>query len=247
MNGARTAIATSEVHYPTRGGEPMAETGIHVLVMTAMIQVLRHLFRHRPDVYVIGNIFLFYKEGHSEARRSPDVMVVKGVDPGPERTSFKTWEERAVPSFILEITSRETADEDQGPKRALYQELGVREYFLFDPLGEYLPQPLVGYRLIGEEYEPLPPAADGGLLSAELGVRVVPEGASLGLISFRTGERVPTPPEAYRLLEEVRRRFTDMEQRAVRAEQRAEELTRELARLRAPVASGEGGAGPAKP
>jgi hypothetical protein len=41
-----------------------------------------------------------------------------------------------------------------------YQQLGVREYFLFDPLHEYLPQPLIGYRLIGNEYEPLIPADD---------------------------------------------------------------------------------------
>jgi len=30
--------------------------------------------------------------------------------------------------------------------------LGVREYFIFDPLGDYLSPPLRGYRLVGDEY-----------------------------------------------------------------------------------------------
>src|SRR6185437_15705589 len=103
----------------------------------------------------------------------------------------------AVPCVVIEITSRQTAEEDQGPKRELYERLGVREYFLFDPLHEYLEQPLMGYRLIGDLYEPLPPAQDGGLLSAELGLRLVPENTNLALFRFRTGERLPFLPEAF--------------------------------------------------
>jgi len=141
MSGANPSIIVSgtraEIHYPDGDGKPMAETGIHVLIMVALIGTLREYLRHRREVYVIGNIFLYYEEGHPESRRSPDVMVVKGVDGTYQRRSFKTWEERAVPSFILEITSDETAEEDLGPKRELYERLGVREYFLFDPLHDF--------------------------------------------------------------------------------------------------------------
>ena len=245
--------------YPVRDGKPMAETGIHVEVMVTLIATLRSHFQHRADVYVIGNIFLYYREGHPEERRSPDVMVIKGVDGSYERDSFKTWEERAVPCAVIEITSKQTAEEDQGSKRELYERLGVREYFLFDPLGDYLPQALVGYRLIGEEYEPLPPAQDGGMLSAELGMRLVPEGSRLALFEFRTGKRVPTPPEAYRMVrtlqqqlsqveeqarqaqEQVRQaddRARQAEQRASQAEERAVQLEAELARLRAQLPPG---------
>ena len=48
--------------------------------------------------------------------------------------------------MVFEITSRGTRLEDLGTKRALYAMLGVREYFLYDPLGEYLQPPLQGYR-----------------------------------------------------------------------------------------------------
>jgi Uma2 family endonuclease len=249
MNGSPSPLAPGKpgaaVVYPDGDGKPMAETGIHVLAMLTLIATLRHYFRHRPDVYVIGNIFLYYEEGHPESRRSPDVMVVKGVEPGEERRSFKTWEERAVPSVIIEITSEETADEDQGPKRQLYERLGVREYFLFDPLHDYLERPLMGYQLIGEEYEPLPPAADGGLLSAELGLRLVPEGNSLALFRFRTGERIPAPPEAYRMMEEAEQRASQAARQLEQERRRAEQMAEELARLRALLPPAEGGAGPA--
>jgi Uma2 family endonuclease len=238
---ASTSVATppEDVYYPGGPCTPM-ETPIHVLLIVAMIGTLRHHFRQRSDIYVIGNIFLYYEEGHPECRRSPDVMIVKGVDAAKYRRSFKTWEERAVPSVVVEFTSRETAEEDQGPKRELYERLGVREYFLFDPLHEYLEQPLMGYRLINGKYEALPAAEDGGLLSSELGLRLVPEGTDLTLIQFRNGERLPFLPELSQTLEETRektrqaeQRAGQAEQRAGQAEQRAVQLEEELARLRA--------------
>src|SRR5262245_42969532 len=166
LSAARPAPPAGVV-YPSSDGKPLAETEVHILLILWLIGTLRHHFRHRTDVYVIGNIFLYYEEGNPAARRSPDLMVVKGVDARTHRRSFKTWEEKAVPCATFEITSQETADEDLEAKRELYQRLGVREYFLFDPLREYLPEPLMGFRLIGEKYERLPPAEDGGLLSAD--------------------------------------------------------------------------------
>lgn len=242
-NGRESA---ANVIYPDSDGKPMAETEVHVLVMASQITMLREYYRHCPDVYVIGNIFLYYEEGHPESRGSPDVMVIKGVDGTHHRRSFKTWVERAAPCFILEITSDETAEEDMGPKRELYERLGVREYFLFDPLHDYLERPLMAYRLIGDEYEPLPPADDGGVLSAELGLRLVPEGENLALIHFRTGERLPTMPELSQRLQETRDKARQAEDRASQAEQRAAQLDEEIARLRAllPPGAEAGGSTP---
>ena len=217
--GAVPPGQTKEIIYPTSDGQPMAETGIHVKLMLDLIATLRAYYRERPDVYVIGNIFLFYRKNHPEDRRTPDVMVIKGVDK-TERRSFKTWEEKAMPCVVIELTSDQTAKEDQVDKKQLYQELGVHEYFLFDPLHDYLPQQLVAYRLIGGEYEPLIPAADGGVLSAELGLRLVPDGEQLALIRFQNGERLPVPAEAYQLLEEYRKELREAEQQARQAEQR---------------------------
>jgi Uma2 family endonuclease len=229
----------ADVVYPDSDGQPMAETGVHVLAILYLIGTLKQLFRTRDDVYVTGDMFLYYEEGKPKSRKAPDVMVVKGVPSQPERRSFKVWVEKAVPCFILEATSKETANEDRGSKRLLYQRLGVREYFLFDPLREYLERQLMGYRLTEGEYEPLAPDNEGGLVSEELGVRLVPEEAQLGVFRFDTSERVPTPPQAYQLLEET-------ERRAKKAERRAKKLERELERLRAMLPPSSGDKSPRK-
>lgn len=237
-----TPVAPDTVHYPDSDGEPMAETEAHLLAMLMLVAVLRQYFRGRPDVFVIGNMFWYFEQGNPQARKAPDVMVVKGVDAKPDlRRSFKSWEEnQTVPCFILELTSESTAEEDQVVKRELYERLGVREYFLFDPLSEYLPKQLIGYRLIGGRYEELQAGVNGAVLSAELGVTIRPEGAQLVLTNFATRQRLVDLPETSALLEEVRRDFDLARQeiecerrRAEEAERRARDAELRLAALQA--------------
>src|SRR6266849_867765 len=148
-----TSVQDLEDLYPSSDGKPMAETQVHVRLLTQLLGMLEYHFRRREDVLVAGNIFLYYEEGKPKKRRSPDVMVVKGVKGKHLRRSFMTWIERAVPSCIIELTSRKTAKEDMTIKKPLYRKLGVREYILFDPLGEYLPNPLMGYCLVKSRYQ----------------------------------------------------------------------------------------------
>jgi Uma2 family endonuclease len=199
------ATLEDDAVYPDSDGEPMAETGVHVLAMIALIGALRMYFTQRRDMYIIGNIFLYYEKGRPQSCKSPDVMVVKGVSSTPQRRSFKTWVEGTAPAVIFEITSKGTADEDVENKRELYERLGVNEYFLFDPLHEYLDQQVMGFRLADGKYEPLAPMDDGGVLSVELGMRLVPEGELLALFEARTGKRVPAPDDLGPLLEEAER------------------------------------------
>ena len=51
--------------------------------------------------------------------------------------------------FVLEITSKWTRREDEGKKK-LYEDLGVREYWQFDPTGHYL-EPILKGRELGPE------------------------------------------------------------------------------------------------
>lgn len=116
--------------------------------------------------------------------------------------------------MVIELTSQGTADEDQGPKKELYRRLGVKEYFLFDPFAEYLPRPLVGYSLILGKYELLPPAADGGVLCSELGLRLVPNGTNLDLIDFATGRRVDSVLELPEVVSGLRGELLDLGRRS---------------------------------
>ena len=101
--------------------------------------------------------------------------MVKGV-PNHRRRTYRLWEERKGPDFVLEVTSRSTWREDQVSKRELYGRLGVREYWQYDPTGDCLEPALQGAELRGGRYEALPAQEqEGGLLairSAVLGLEL---------------------------------------------------------------------------
>lgn len=239
MRSVAPSRTIDRINYPDSDGEPMAETEAHILLMLSLIGTLRGHFKKRGNVYVIGNMFLYYEKGNPQARKAPDVMVVKGVDARTPRRSFKTWQEKAVPCVIFELTSEETAGVDLGEKRRVYEELGVREYFLFDPLSDYLPQQLMGFRLAGGKYQAIKPDENHSLVSKELGMRLVPNGRQLDLILLKTGEKVLAPEESLALWENVRQDLEAARDEAVRirmeldkAENRIHKLEEENRRLR---------------
>ena len=146
MDIMATTTTEKPIHYPESDGKPMAETDVHIDALIYLRETLKAYFTADPRVYVAGNMLLYYEEGNPAACVAPDVFVVRGVTKR-ERRTYKIWEEEQPPTVVFEITSRGTRLEDLGTKRALYAELGVQEYFLYDPLGEYLRPPLQGYRL----------------------------------------------------------------------------------------------------
>ena len=213
-----------QIEYPESDGKPMAETPAHRKAMTDTIEMLTDFFRDAPNVYVSGNMMMYYEEGDPTASVSPDVCVVKGVPKG-ERRTYKLWVEKRPPNVVFEFTSRSTRLEDSGNKKALYAMLGVREYFVCDPLGEYLEPPLQGFVLERGEYRRLPAESDGSVISEELGLRLKMEGSQLRLVVIATGEQLLTPAEA-----QEKARAEAKARQAAEAE--IERLKAELARLR---------------
>ena len=151
------------IDYPSSDGKPMAESDFQRKPLTYAVDCLGHYFRNRPDVYVSGNLLIYYEEG-TRARVAPDVFVVFGAR-NEERSSYLLWKEPKAPDFVLEITSPATWRDDQDRKRELYRRLGVAEYWQYDPTRNYLRPPLQGLELVGGEYEELPRwrLADGTL------------------------------------------------------------------------------------
>lgn len=213
-----------QLEYPESDGKPMGETDVHRREIAQIIEMLTIYFQPVADVYVSGNLMFYYEQGNPSAVVSPDVFVVKGVPKGLRRT-YKLWEERQAPCAVFEISSRATRLEDKGNKRALYAMLGVREYFLFDPLAEYLKPPLQGFRLVGEEYVPIDQADDDALISQELGLRLSSAGSELRLINIASDQPLLRPAE----LEAARQAEAAARQRA---EQEIEQLHAEIARLK---------------
>ncbi|MGI8550312.1 MAG: Uma2 family endonuclease [Dehalococcoidia bacterium] len=192
MRTTRTTLRDSE--YPESDGQPMAESDSHRNELLRLLQILAAFFARWRLVYVSGNNFIYYEPDNIHASVSPDVYVVKGVPKGERRVYF-LWREGVAPQVVIELTSRSTRTNDQGEKRRLYERLGVHEYYLYDPLGEWLHPGLLGYRLGANGYEAMTSAVAGGLLSDELGMRLVLERGRLQFYDLSTGERLLSPEE----------------------------------------------------
>ena len=216
-----------EIEYPESDGKPMAESDVHREVMMHVIEGLEDHFLADPEVYVTGNLLLYYERGNRSASVAPDIFVVRGVSK-EKRKTYRLWHERKAPCFVLEVTSETTRDEDLDTKRGRYVRLGVEEYFLFDPLGEYLQPRFRGLRLVKGEYQPIRPESDGSLVSRTIGVVFTPQGASLRMVDTKTGRQLLSYAE-------WKARSQAAEARAAQAEERAaeESAAREAAEARA--------------
>ena len=156
---------------------------------------LKAFFLSQTLVYVGSNMMLYYVPGNKRRHVAPDIFIVKGV-PNQVRPFYLLWEERKGPDFIIEITSSSTRKEDEGKKFQLYQDtLRVKEYYLFDPDGDYLDPPLKGYRLRRGEYQPIRPV-HGRLPSQVTGLHLERHGRELRLYDPGAQRWLPTPAEA---------------------------------------------------
>ena len=155
--------------YPDTDGEPMAASDFHLEILIWLLQTLKAYFAPRPDVYVSGDILTYYTEGNPRAVIAPDVLVSFGIGQKPRHT-YKVWEEGKVPDFVMEFSSKTTYQNDLTDKMHLYATLGIPNYLLYDAEALYLPSPLIGFRLVDNDYVPIQPDVDGGIHSDVLGL-----------------------------------------------------------------------------
>jgi Uma2 family endonuclease len=247
-----TIRSSPEIEYPDSDGQPLAETPQHRDNLLGLIEMLRIWFAQDDNVYISGNMFVYYVPGNRLRHLAPDVFVVRGIPKHttPERRRYLTWEEGKAPDFIVEFTSPSTREEDLDDKFVIYQDqLKVQEYFLFDPFEEYLEPPMRGYRLVGGRYVPIE-EVDGRLPSEVLGLHLERRGEQLRLYDPATRQIVLMPieiaeqaqaaraaaearAEAERALaEEARQRAEAANAAQQRAEKELEQIRRELDALR---------------
>lgn len=127
---------STEVFYPSSDGEPLAETSVHADAIINTVGEVRQYLQGQSTI-VLADQFLYYAQGFPRLRVAPDVMVIFNVAPGG-RDNYKIWEEGQVPVVIFEMTSEGTKNQDTGFNKTLYEQLGVLEYWLFDPKGEWI-------------------------------------------------------------------------------------------------------------
>src|SRR5579885_3495620 len=83
-------------------------------------------------------------------RPSPDIMV--HPDAGSEPRKEMVVATDGLPALVVEVASESTWRYDVNDcdgKAAGYLTIGVREYLVFDPMGDYLPDQCKGWRRVG--------------------------------------------------------------------------------------------------
>jgi Uma2 family endonuclease len=210
-----TTTIASPIYYPSGDGQPVAETFDHLYAILITIEVLRLYLQHE-QACILGNQFLYYEEGASNKHCAPDVMVIFGVEPG-SRDNYKIWEEGEVPRVAFEMTSPSTKGEDEGFKKNLYAEIGIAEYWQFDPKGQWIKEKLRGFRLVNGIYEPI---VNGH--SEALGLRLEVAGKLIAFYRLDNGEKLLIPLELYESRQEfqAKARQFQAEARQLQAEAR---------------------------
>lgn len=209
------AVSKTDIIYSSSDGEPVAETYIHLYAILTTLEVLKQYLRGQQAT-VLANQFMYYSQGLPRMRVAPDVMVIFNVEPGG-RDNYKIWEEKEVPQVIFEMTSPGTKNQGQEFKKTLYEQLGVKEYWLFDPKGEWISEKLIGYRLRNNSYEIV---EDN--ISEPLQLQLKVEGQLIGFYREDTGEKLLIPEELAAALEQ---KEIEIQQKEIELQQEKQKLS----------------------
>ncbi len=255
----RVSPAPEPVEYPSSDGKAMAESGWHAVAMVLAHEALQRHFKGREDLYVGIDLLVYYVEGDNTKSLAPDVFVAFGVG-SQQRHTYKTWEEGKAPDFVLEVASASTSARDAREKKSLYAQIGVREYWRLDPVGNIMREPLEGYLLERDPDRALQPRVYGDgseefwSETLQLGLRVakhrevtvpvfrdpqtgldVLTRESLDLALRKAEERAQREEELARRAEELAQQVEELaqqaEDRAKKAEAQVQELLARLANL----------------
>ena len=242
--------------YPCEDDEPMAATGFHGEQIGNLAEQITRYFSIHPHIYIGIDNFIYYREGDITKFVAPDIYVVFGVDKYPQRRSFYTWSEGAVPTTIFEFLSDSTADHDRHEKVNIYLgDMGAEEYFIHQPEMKK-PAEFRGWRRLpsGDILE-IFPDAEGGLFSEALNlyfrwedqrhshVRLLrpylPDGTAITTSMeehhLRVAAEAGQQAAETRATQETQRRQA-AETRATQEAQRRQEIETELEQLRAQLA-----------
>ena len=229
----------TEAELPFDDGRPLPDGDFQRDPVSYALYGLREHYAARTDVAVQGDMFLHYLlvddngdvvldgDGRPVRRMvAPDVYVIFGV-PNRKRNSYVTWDEGKLPDFVLEVLSFSTWRHDISAKKALYQRLGVPEFWVADPSSAYVEPPVQGYQLAAGVYTPIDPLpGNRGVRSEVLGLDLRVEDGLLRIRDPRTDRDIHDIHAAAAALR-------DAEAARHAAERRAAEAERRLAALEA--------------
>jgi Uma2 family endonuclease len=180
--------------------EPELESDLHRGQIDLLIRLLKYYWLDRQDVYITGNLTVYFNEQQLKNRdfRGPDVFVVMDAEKR-DRKSWVLWGEGGkYPNLVIELLSSSTAKVDRGKKKQLYQDVWrLPNYFWFDPYS----LEFAGFKLVDGLYQAIQPIESGLLWSDQLELYLGIHERQLRWFTAN-GEVVPLPEEQERLAKE---------------------------------------------
>ncbi len=177
------------VSYPGEVEDSMPEGNLARWLASYLIDTILRVFGVTQRHAAYANLPIYYVEGNPKKHVSPDAFLLEGVPHEPDLKSYRLWETGVVPCVAFEILSLGSKHKDRVKNREIYAQLGIEEYYWFDPANAKL-EALRLDRRTGR-YETRQPDASGRYPSPRLGLEVGVEGRLLALYD-RSGYLPPT-------------------------------------------------------
>ena len=204
----------------------MAVVPRHVVILRYLYGALTVLLGRRGRPFAVNQeIGLHFFDADGRARRcDPDLIVMPFPNTG--EGSLRRWDMPRPPDCVIEVASPSTKNKDLETKKDWYAGMGVREYWILDPIASDNPEhfehglllpdgPIMGWRLEQGRYRPLAafwdaaartwsayaPALDCGILLSQALHRDRTDGG-YRLLDPETGEPLPSDRERNELLAE---------------------------------------------
>lgn len=106
----------------------------HVVIQHCLYSALSSLLRRRGRLFAVNQeIELHLVDAHGYAQRyDPDLIIMPFSNTG--RGSLRCQDIPCPPDCVIEVASQSTADNDLGIKKSWYAWMGIREYWIPDPV-----------------------------------------------------------------------------------------------------------------
>ncbi len=156
-----TVIDYASLEFDPDEPEPLPDAMQQDPILRDFLQVLADRCTegdHSPDNFLSSNTILCYNRANLNVRVQPDCYLAFGVDVQAirRRKLYLPWEVGKPPDLALEVGSESTSENDIGRKREIYAQIGIPEYWRFDPTGgELYGEPLAGEMLAEGVYRPV--------------------------------------------------------------------------------------------
>lgn len=180
--------------------ETLVGSSLHQGAIATLYTSLTLCARRRGLPWFVGNqlVMVVRREGGRPYMPSPDILVHPTLGGGSRSSLILAAD--GPPALVIEVASPSTAAEQDlnllspAGKPGAYAAMGVREYLVFDPVGDIVADQVWARRAGPSGFVPWLPEADGRWVSAALGIAFRPQGFLLR-VHDQDGRLVPTADE----------------------------------------------------